>query len=525
MYRQAAIIGAVVSLRRRCKRTRETPVTVRYTTCLGHTGMIITRHAGPARVLASQLGLSALAAAAMFAFGCGLFGDRPASPLFMFSKLRVEMFVPAVRKALEDVYADVRAHPESADANGRLGMVLHAHRQHEAAAVAYARAHRLQPRVFKWVYYLGEVQAANGHLVQAIATLRQAQELDPEYLPAQLKLAEILLTTGELGEAERIYGRIVIQNRDSAVAYYGLGRVSGALGDWRAALAAYNQACRLFTRYGAAHYGLALAYARLGEHEQSRLQFAEYDKARANIPPSNDPLMDRVLELNSSAAYHLERGVALLASGMTDRAAAAHERALAIDPGLSQARVNLISLYGRLGRMDKAEEQYRALLHINPNLADGHYNFGVVAMSQGRLAEAKAAFLKAIQLNPFHGEAHNDLGFILEREGHLDDALTHYRQAVVNRPDSRLARFELGRMLIDRGNYREAIQHLEKTLNPADESTPGYLYTLGIAYARSGSRNTALACWRRAKDQALALGQAPLLERIDSDLKVLEAMR
>ena len=71
-----------------------------------------------------------------------------------------------------------------------------------------------------------------------------------------------------------------------------------------------------------------------------------------------------------------------------------------------QAHVNLIRLYGTLGRPEKAEEHYRAATALNPGLAEIYYNHGVLLAGIQQPNEAAEAFRCAIDLNPAYAEAH-----------------------------------------------------------------------------------------------------------------------
>src|SRR5689334_19782801 len=55
-------------------------------------------------------------------------------------------FQPGVREVIEDALSKAQAHPDDADAVGRLGMVLHAHDQFAAAVKSYQRACSLDPK-------------------------------------------------------------------------------------------------------------------------------------------------------------------------------------------------------------------------------------------------------------------------------------------------------------------------------------------------------------------------------------------
>lgn len=440
-------------------------------------------------------------------------------------RLNFDNFLPAVRSELQKASAEAKARPTDASASGKLGMILQAHSQLEGAELCYRRAHVLSPAVFRWVYYLGWVQAAQGKYEEAAAALRQALRLDPHYIPAQLQLADCLLASARWESSAKLYEAILAQPGDHATAHYGLGRVRAARKDLSGAVESYRKACELFPDFGAAHYALALAYRDLGQTEKAQEQFGLYAKNKTGAPPTGDRLQGEVDALNESAVHQVRLGTELEHAGMLEPAAAAHEKALEIDPNLVEAHVNLISIYGRLGRFDKAEEHYRAAVRLNPNHAESHYDFGVLLFGLGKYAEAEQAFRRALDIDPFHPEAHNNLAYLFEQQGKLAEAKEHYRKAIENKPDYRLAHFHLGRILVNEKHFREGIEHLLKTLTPEDESTPGYLYALGAAYGRAGDRQNALRYLQSAREQASQRGQSRLLSSIERDLRVVEGGR
>ena len=450
---------------------------------------------------------------------CASCARRPAPPDL--PQLAMEQFLPAVRAAVEQAYNAARANPRDAAASGKLGMVLAAHEQHRAAEICLRRAHLLDPKTFDWLYYLGASQTALGNNAEAAATFEQALRLRPDYVPAHLRRADALLAAGNLEGATAIYTRYA----DDPTALYGLGRAQSALGRIDDAIASLTKACELFPGFGAAHYALSQVLRRAGRAGDAARHVALYEKDKLGAPPSGDPLMTALRALSAGAAARVKEGVRLEQEGRLAEAAAAHEKALTIDPKLAQAHVNLVSLYGRLGNPERALRHYREAVALNPNLPDAHYNYGVLVHGQGKIAEAREAYRQAIRINPNYAEAHNNLGDCLQREGKLAEARSHFEQAIRSRPDFRAAHFHLGRLLANRGAYDAAIGHFLRTLTPEDESTPSYLYALGAAYARAGDRESALGYVRRARDQALSRGQTQLLSSIERDLRTLEGAR
>jgi len=463
-----------------------------------------------------------LVAILTLAFGIPVLRAQTSS-LSKLPELDLTEFPPVVREQVQEAYDAARASLRNANASGKLGMLLDLYKRRESAAICYKRAHQLDPAAFRWLYYLGSLQSVQGKRTEATTTLRAALRLNPDYLPARLRLAENLLAAGDWEEAGRIYGTIVKQYPDAAEAYYGIGRIRAANGDLNAAVESYRRACELFPAYGAAHYGLAQAYRKLGDGPRSEEHLKLHAAGQTLVPLVPDPLRDEMHALDRGAPSLVQRGIAFQDAGRIEDAIAEHEKALGLDPEYVQAHANLIILYGRTKQPQKAEEHFRAAVRINPNHADSYYNYGVLLLQERKYVEAEEMFRKAVEVNPFHSQAFHNLGFMRERQGRLDEALEFYRKAVERQPNYPLAHFNIGRILVNQKKYDEAISHFLMTLSPEDESTPAYLYALSATYARAGNREEALRYGRRAREQAAARGQTELLRSIDRDLRTLEA--
>jgi tetratricopeptide (TPR) repeat protein len=430
-------------------------------------------------------------------------------------------YQPAVREQLEKAYAEVKAQPNSADRVGHLGMILHAYGEYQPAAASYRRARAIAPREFEWAYYLGAVEASSGNTAAAIETLRDAARLRPEDVGTRLRLADLLLTAGKLEEARELYLSAVKQKPEAASAHYGLARVQSALRDVPAALESYRIACELTPQFGAAHYGYAMLLLQQGRASEAAAHLTASESHKNQRPITDDPLMSAVLALKEGAIVHLRRGVTLESAGRLNDSIQETERALAIDPELIQAHINLISLYGRTGQAERAEAQYKKALAVTSDRAELHYNFGVMAAGQKRFSEAARAFRAAININPSYAEAHGNLGAMLELDGRLEEAGREYREAIRVKPQYPLAHYRLGRLLLARGEAA-ALHHFERALSPETAETPTYMFALAAAHNRLGDRMKAILYGRQAMQQAAARGQTELAGKIARDLQMLE---
>ncbi len=431
-------------------------------------------------------------------------------------------FSAGIRAEIEQAESEAKAHPQDAGAVGRLGMVLHAYHQYDAAVKAYTRAHVLDPKSFDWAALLAEAEFEQGHFDIAAKDFRTALALRSDDLPGQLHLGECLIAIADWPAAQRVYEQIVNEHRNCPQAWYGLGRVQAAKGDHHAAAASFTQACNLFPQYGAGQFALAGELHKLGKPSEAREHFALYSKSSSIEPPLADALAGRVEQLNQSATTHLERGAELESAGKLEDAIREHQAALESDPNNVQAHINLISLYGQAGDAAAAKQHFETAIKLAPNRPDAWYDYGVLLFREQKYEEAEQAFRRALSINPNYAEAHNNLGAIYEIEHRIEEATAEFRAAIADRPDYPLARFHLARILVNQEKYDEAIQQLQRALQPEDENTPVYTYALAAAYARSGNREQALRYYREAHDLAAARGQSQLLASIDQELKLLD---
>jgi len=235
-------------------------------------------------------------------------------------------------------------------------------------------------------------------------------------------------------------------------------------------------------------------------------------------------MLDEVNALNADAVEELHKGEELARGAKFEDAVAAYEKALAINPRLVAAHVQLISLYGRLGQAAKAEEHFHAAVALKPDQPQSYFDYGLLLANQGKFPEAEKAFRRTLEINSAYAGAHMNLGYMLETQGKVPDALAEYRKAVEDDPGDPQAQFNAGRILVHQRDYKEGIQHLLKSLSTTDkESKPAYLYAVGAAYTRSGDRENGLHYLRLARQEAAAVGQSKLVESIDDDLRTMGA--
>jgi Tfp pilus assembly protein PilF len=243
-------------------------------------------------------------------------------------------------------------------------------------------------------------------------------------------------------------------------------------------------------------------------------------------PVVGDGLLQAIDELKSGHPKALQligEAVSEAEQGHTEKAIDLNLEAIEISPGLAQAYVNLLILYGQEKRFEEADKIYKKGIEAAPNFGKLYYNYGVLLLERNRPVEAYDVLLKAIQVNPLNASARINLGRIEEMKGDLSEAERQYREAISAKPDLRLAHFNLARMLIARNQPSEGAAELEKLRTPEDDQTPLYLYALSAARVREGQLEEALEVAEEARTLAEKYNRDDLLPAINRDLAALRA--
>jgi tetratricopeptide (TPR) repeat protein len=443
----------------------------------------------------------------------------PSAPL---PAIDVTALPGAARDAIASAYTEARAHPDNVASVGRLAITLHAWEQWDAAAATYRRAQALAPGDRQWWYLDGLLETARGRHADALPLLERAVALAPDDPAGLLRVAEARIELGDFAGSEPLLARLVREPGTLAPAEYDLARVMMSRSDYAGALVHLDRAVAAFADFGAAHYALALAYRRLGRGGDATREIEKQQHCVACWPAVEDRVAALIPAAREDAAATLKRGIQLAGSGDVPGAIAAHEKALALSPTLVQARVNLITLYGRAQRWSDAEVQYREALAAGRSVAEAHANYAQVLLAQRRAADAVPVFRAALESNPGDGVARNGLGLALEMTGDAGGALEAYRQAVADAPTLRAARFNYGRALVTAGRPQDAIPEFEKILEPEDADTPRYLFALAAARVRVGDIAAGRTQATAALTMARRYGQEDLAASIERDLATLK---
>jgi protein O-mannosyl-transferase len=172
------------------------------------------------------------------------------------------------------------------------------------------------------------------------------------------------------------------------------------------------------------------------------------------------------------------------------------ERSLAIDPENPVAQCNLAQALMESGRYEEGVTHVSQALQITPNFAPAEALLAWGLLQQGRGAEAIPHYRQALRLDPRLPEAFSNLAWILATD-----------------PDER------------NRDGPEAVRLAERACELTDYENPLCWTSLGAAYAETGRYQEAVKADIKARDLALARGDAVYAENTRKFLELHQARR
>ncbi len=126
----------------------------------------------------------------------------------------------------------------------------------------------------------------------------------------------------------------------------------------------------------------------------------------AGIPEDGS---DSSFSENKGVEAAMQRGEAAFARGEFEDAIAGYLQALALDPKLYYAAVNIGDSYFRLKKGDDAGEWFAKAIQINPDEEVAYRYWGDSLLGEGKIKEAREKFIGGLVANPYRQTSWNGL--------------------------------------------------------------------------------------------------------------------
>lgn len=348
---------------------------------------------------------------------------------------------------------------------------------------------------------LARAQARSQMLKKALDTADEAVKVGPQSADAHYARGEALLALERTNDAEAAYRKALELDPRLDRAHAGLSTALRLNGKAAEAVAEADKATKANPNSGEAYAALALA--KLAENSAN---------APAAINISRDG--DRVAPKNP--AVHMAVGTIFVAMGDPAHAEEAYQKAVGVDPTYVPARVELVQMQVRQGKIDAALEQAKRLATDLPGSADIQLQLGRLLLMRQQFEPAVAALEKAVALGG-SAEMYRLLGTAYQYVKKPDQAVGAMKKAVELAPENQEFHMTYGQLLAKDGKYDEAVAEVKKVVSAPGYSDPNGWLALGGTYRAAkrydeaaGAFKKALALDAKNEQAAIGLGWAHL---------------
>jgi len=194
--------------------------------------------------------------------------------------------------------------------------------------------------------------------------------------------------------------------------------------------------------------------------------------------------------------------------GNLQMAQLALERAVQINPTLSEPRANLGNIYLKMGRVDDAIRQYQTALQTNSKDPNNHYNLGNAYLEKGWLNYAVSEYRQSLELDPNIVDAYKNLATVYCKQQRYTEALSQLRQALALAPANPGVYKQFGEVYYQAGNYEQALAEFQKAISIKPDLADASC-GLGACYNKLGMVEQEIEAYKKAltvkPDMLLAL--------------------
>lgn len=439
-----------------------------------------------------------------------------------------------------------------------LGMSLLGNGNTEGAITELETAWRKDPGQIQAGMSLAQLYAQQNRMPQALALVRDMVKRYPSHPGLQHQLGDMLLRSGQTGEARQAYEKALVLNPKLPASRLQLARMDIAANQVAAAeqrLSALlrddpknsdamaemarvserksqsEEAMRWLLRARDAsdrrdmRWNLALMELNLRQGkpqqaiEEGKIALAKqpndlstllvYARAQLALGDANGARgtlgsATRVADFNAPQQSEIAR--LQLAAGNVDGAAYSLSKALSDQPNFIPAQALMVLVEQRQGAADKAEARARQIVQNQPNKALGHSLLGDLAMARNNVPAAIAAFRQAYRVEPATGTALTLMN-VLASQNQAGEALDIGRQRLRQAPGDVAVQLLVGDLHARAGRFGDAANAYKTALKvqPQNAQALNNLANAQLKLKDPGALQTAQAAHKIAPQNPVVI--------------------
>lgn len=209
----------------------------------------------------------------------------------------------------------------------------------------------------------------------------------------------------------------------------------------------------------------------------------EHYRAKFNVPEGNGHsiYMKSLNKRQTIGCFFNNLGNVYSEIGDVDTAMQALERAVMINPTLSESHANLGNIYLQKDRVNEAVQQYRLALNLNPGDPKTYYNMGNAYTTTEQFSAASSAYRQAMQLDPNFVGAYRSMAMLLAKQEYYSQALSYLNRALAIDSENAELYNQIGELYYRMHEYDKGLLQFRKAVALKPDSAEAY-YGLGICY-------------------------------------------
>ena len=357
-------------------------------------------------------------------------------------------------KANEHLATAVRLNPKSVAARSNLAASYAKMGKIDLAQEQFAKAAELDPNNYDTNHNLGEIYLRRGSVGKAIPYLEKAQKLNPAAYDNGYDLSLVYFVSGRLSDARNSV-QSLLKIKDTAELHNLLAKIEekdgnfvGAVNQFEAAahrepsesnlfdwagelllhrtldpaVEIFAQAVKRYPNSPRLAVGLGMAYYARGNYDDAVRAFLR----GADLDP-NDPrcykFLSRAYDSSPSQAADVVERFRRFSELQPNNGQALYYYAMSLWKGKRAQDLNL--------DLTEIESLLHRAIAADPKLAEAHLQLGNLSADRGKFADAIPEYQRALELNSDLTDAHYRLGQALVRIGQKDKAqeqFTVYQQ-------------------------------------------------------------------------------------------------
>ena len=399
----------------------------------------------------------------------------------------VARYVPRV-EITPDWHASLTEQIAAADSRARsslhakqglleLSRLYHANGLYPKAMICYEGLAKLEPANARWPHLQASIMTGFGRMEEALPLRQKAVALAPDFIPARLRLGDLLLKTNRVADAGEAYTEVLRRRPGDPYALLGLARCDLTARDWNKANERLRAALAEHPDFVGALSLLVTVSEQLGDHRSAEsFKIAMSERVFSDLP---DPWLDELSEVCFDA--YLLSVSASTANFAGNRPAALEmiNRAIDLAPAISTYRRQAGQYLLQDHNYGAAKAQLEKAVEVNPTDSDSWLRYIDALRGLGQNQGFANALIKGLSHCPQSSGLHLEYARWLRSSHRLDEAVSEFRTCYQLRPSEASPLVELATTYLTAGRTAEAMESLSLALERQPDH-PMALATLAL---------------------------------------------